>query len=329
MSQPIQQHEVPRFYLEYFAGSDGVWTFDKHRDGASYVTSAENTAVVRHRYSVTNPDGSKDTRIEAFLSNVVESKAKIATENLLSAGHLDGQMRVDFAYFVANTYARSEATRRQYAELRVHSVQLRDYLTAKHDGAFKTHMEKYQKAHGNLTAQEIADLRDAMLNPQNYTVTINREATVGTLKYADKLAPIIFNMRWTILEAEKGSHFVTSDNPVLWRVPPLHAEAFYDGGIAHKKVELRFPLTKTLCLLANWEKDTPRRFTLDDDLVAAMNNQTAESAERFLYAHENSDAIKELAKRHKDNRAHIQMSGRGPKEYSPVTLRRSNEKPAR
>jgi hypothetical protein len=73
-----------------------------------------------------------------------------------------------------------------------------------------------------LTDDEARALREGMLNPSKFNVSVDKEWTLQALSFHDDLAPIFFKMNWTVMRAQAPRYFITSDNPVVFRVPVQH-----------------------------------------------------------------------------------------------------------
>jgi hypothetical protein len=74
------------------------------------------------------------------------------------------------------------------------------------------------------TGQEIDEatkeaIRKTMIDPSEHPLVLPQETTLTALKSADTLAPLFFDMKWSIMWAKHG-FFITSDNPVVREVDP-------------------------------------------------------------------------------------------------------------
>jgi hypothetical protein len=116
---PKLQHFIPALHLRYFAGNQPkgqVWTIDKD-ETPLHSAVPEQTATQTHFYSAERGDGSFDTTIESYLSEV-ESKAAPVYKKLVSCSIPDySQERADFAAFIALLYVRTPAMRRDAGEV--------------------------------------------------------------------------------------------------------------------------------------------------------------------------------------------------------------------
>jgi hypothetical protein len=312
-----RHHQIPRFYLKGFA-HELVWTYDTER-GTARSSSVDATAFEKHLYSFTL-EGKRHTELEDVIAEI-ESRAADPLMKLLKAEPLSDEDRAHFASFMGIMVVRTDAWREQMAQARVHLAQLKIYATAAHEGAFQTFLKKFQQERGPVTTDQAEIIRGAMLRPNDFIVTVNKEGTLGDAFGAyDKLVEIFFDMHWSILEAKEPAYFITSDNPVIWKVPRAYQHPILDGGLMHEKVELTMPLTSERCLLATWDKSLPSRTKLDAALVKAFNRDRAIHARRFLFGPIMDTGIQRLAAKYKGVRPGMKLQG--PVEFSPVELRR-------
>ena len=81
-NNPVRQHWVPQFYLRQFIAPDSkrkceqVWILHR-KSGEPHLTSIKNIAVEKHLYSPKLPDGSRDPKLEAKLSELEGTLAKL------------------------------------------------------------------------------------------------------------------------------------------------------------------------------------------------------------------------------------------------------------
>jgi hypothetical protein len=197
------------------------------------------------------------------------------------------------------------------------------YASALREDTFKAVVENYRRDIGPLTDDEARALREGMLNPSKFNVSVDKEWTLQALSFHDDLAPIFFKMNWTVMRAQAPRYFITSDNPVVFRVPVQHRDPVLGGGgLMDPKVQLTFPLSADRCLLATWEERAPKEITLDADRVKFTNKMRAVYARRFLFGPIRDAGVEALGVKYKDRRPSLKISGFGPADYSPVSLRR-------
>jgi hypothetical protein len=322
---PKAQHSIPRLHLKHFAGQQPkgqVWTYDK-ATGKARSAVPEETAVFTHFYSVELDDGTYDTRIEEFLSTI-ETKAGPIYEELIADKFPDSdQKRADFALFVALLYLRTPAMRRDAANMIGRWIQITNYAYGVHDGAFDGLTRRIEKERGEPISPVVQEkFRQMLIDPSNYTLRIPKEQTFTSFRTADKLAPILFRMNWSIVRPRHG-YFISSDNPVTRFVDPKTSHPIYgDHGFLNKTAEVTLPLTPQAILLMTWRGDVPPNAVIELAHVRHMNRQRAIFADQFLYAHLSDKRLQRLATDFKDSRPITTTDGFGPDKFGDIEVPR-------
>jgi hypothetical protein len=104
--------------------------------GKRWSAIPEQTCVQTHFYSAERDDGTMDTRLEEFLSEI-EGRAAPVYEALLKRQlPCDPQTRVNFAQFLAIMHCRTTAARRMAGELHGRGLQIVSYAYACNPKAF-------------------------------------------------------------------------------------------------------------------------------------------------------------------------------------------------
>jgi hypothetical protein len=315
---PKRQHFNPALHLRHFAGDvpkGQVWTYDKQTGDARPATP-ENTAVQSHFYSVERGDGTMDTTIEDYLARV-ESDASPVYEGLLR-GEIPGysQPRADFAQFLGLMYVRTPAVRRMAAEVQGRALQIRNYAYARNPEAFGAALHRIERKGGPVLSAELKErLRQEFLDPSNGIVKVSAQRTLSALKAADKLAPILFDMKWSVVRS-LDAFFITTDNPIIKEVDPNTRHPVYgDGGFFNKTVEVIYPLSPDCLLFMSRNSSAPDVGFVAPDYVACVNRGLAANADRYLYAHVRDDKLIQLAAEFKDERPAMTIQGFGPKKF--------------
>lgn len=114
-----QHHVNPKFYLRAFEveGKEGyVWRYDSV-SGEAIMLSTCKAARQRDYNSHVNADGLLDTEfVENFIGDVEGIVAPVLKKSL-AGDELNDEERTTFAYFVALSWLRAPAARRQAAEM--------------------------------------------------------------------------------------------------------------------------------------------------------------------------------------------------------------------
>ena len=84
MTAPKRHHYVPRFILANFVDASGALWVRRATGGPAWSSAPEDVYVERHRYSLIDEQGNKDTRLEGAYA-VLESATKPVIDKLLMA----------------------------------------------------------------------------------------------------------------------------------------------------------------------------------------------------------------------------------------------------
>lgn len=321
-----RQHYIPKLHLRHFAGDTPkgqVWTYDAH---AGTVRSAipDNTAVQSHFYSIEADDGSMDTRVEDILA-LAEGNAAPVYERLLRSEipKNDTEDRANFAYFLSLMYVRTPAMRKMAAEVAGRTLQIMCYDSGSDTKAFDA-LNKRAEADGarELSAEEKERLRQDFLDPSKYTIQIAQQSTLNILGTAEKLAPILFDMTWSIIEPQTN-FFITTDNPLVREVDPKSRHPVYgDHGFVNKTAEVIFPLAPQRLLLISWDREAPEMGICVGEHVKRINRTLAAHSDRYLFSHVRSDGLEKLAAKYKNSRPGMTTQGFGPENFAKIEVRR-------
>lgn len=322
--KPVKKrhHAQPEFYLRGFCqpGADRVWVYDFEATEPRCV-GVENASVERYRYSVTRKDGSRDNSLEDWIADT-ESKAAPILKKLIAGDNISLQERADFASFMALMHVRTDSARELYAQMIAGRMQIEAYATAKHDRAFMQLMEGFQKQHGTMTAEKIEQVRQALIDPKGFVISVNKEATLSALIAHDDFLPIFLEMEWSVVISKEPYYFVTSDNPLSHHVHEKHRNPMVPSGFLHPKAEVSLPLSSSACLIATRHRTIPARSAAKPEFTKTMNRERAVFARRYLYGPRLDPGVKRLAEKYKTLKPGFKFSGFGPKEFSTVKLKR-------
>ncbi|RWD68986.1 MULTISPECIES: DUF4238 domain-containing protein [unclassified Mesorhizobium] len=323
MSNPKGQHFIPRLHLQHFAGvqpKGHVWTYTK-ADGKKFSRMPEETAKQTHFYSVEAPDGSYDLRIEEMLARI-ESTAAPIYMRLINGKIPEHQDKMDMAQFLAVMVVRTPGSRKDAAEMVGRMIQIRNYATGVHDRAFNSLVHRIEQGEGRqLTEESRTSLRRSLIDPSGYRLELGKEWALQHLTAADKLTPVLFQMRWRTIGAAQG-FFITSDDPVVrWVEPKTWHPIYGDHGYLNKTAVVTFPLTPKVMLAMSWEDEGANAFAGRQG-VDRLNRLRALQADEYLYAHLDHEVIRRMAVATKGSRPRMTTEGFGPKKFAATTLRR-------
>jgi Protein of unknown function (DUF4238) len=105
-------------------------------------------------------------------------------------------------------------------------------------------------------------------------------------------------MRWMLFSASGNCRFVTGDAPVAYVDPTLRPQERRPVGLMHQNVELTFPLSKDMAILAHWTKAEDQFERVSNSTVKAINMRTIQNADRFVFGSERSEGMAKLVVKH-------------------------------
>ena len=304
----MDQHTVTRSYLAAFCdpglSRPSVWVVDL-RQNKIRRAAPRNVATEIDYYSRTLPDGTLGDGVEKVLARVETETAAIIKKLRAGDFSLTGDDRGILAIFVAFMLVRVRAFRLcvESAGAEVMTAYLR--MSAGQPDYFEEH---FIRRHGlAMTPERAAEYRQAV---SQATVTVDHESSLRyILQSALVLESILSRMGWTFLVA-KGVPFITGDTPVTKSSAKVDLRR--PVGLSDSDIEVTFPISPSVCLLARWANDLRVR-QVGDAEVARVNR------DRVRYAHEQVFASSEAAAR-SARTIYTKLRDRGEAHVKPVTF---------
>lgn len=115
-SQPKRHHVLPQFYLRAWADEDGCVAM-LGRDGREVRTGTKALAVEKDFYTVTGPDGEKDSSVEQALANRDAKGAAVHAAFLRGEFPPTDQQRIDFGLWLGLQWLRGRSSRETGREM--------------------------------------------------------------------------------------------------------------------------------------------------------------------------------------------------------------------
>lgn len=233
------------------------------------------------------------------------------------------QARADFSFFLAYLFLRTKATFLDVANLIGRYAQMMNYANGSNPRAFDGLIRSVEKERGESMPQEVKEeVRRQLVDPSGLPFLVPRGRAMMSLATGDKLAQMLFDMRWSLAKAEHG-FFITCDNPPVRWVDPESVHPIYgDGGFTNPTAQVTLALDPRTILILSWDEASPERFVMTRDGVDFWNNARAWHAEEFLYSHVEHEDIARLAKRFKGSRPKVTTEGLGPERWAEVAMPR-------
>ena len=283
------QHWVPRSYLEAWCDPETpkgqepyVWRWVK--DGNARKRKAPDKIFTeKDLYTLKRPDGTRDLRLEHGLAGLESDFAKIRRTKLEGGGPLTPRERAAIIMFIGAMHARSRP------QLRHWSAQFGHVLAVG---------EKMKEAYAKATPEQRKAMQRMSL-PTSPGKGASMEEVSEIVQQPQKLLyelirtefAVMRNMSLALMEAPKGSRFITSDAPVVWIDPTAYMRppAYQALGLGLKTIEVMMPVSPRLSFHISWYDDlNDTHSVLSPEAVEEANRTT-----RFLcheYFVTNSDS---------------------------------------
>lgn len=250
-TRPKGQHYVTAAYLRKFATGSGrramLYVYERDRD-EPYRQKPERAARVTNYYSIRKEDGSWDDSIEDLLGQVESTAVPLIERLAIADFEPSWNDRINISTFIGFQEFRVPWTRQQMENLYKGLISHMMRFTAAVPGQMEADLER-MKAKGIDVKDVTADQLREMIKGGRYEIEVNPAASLmPMLEQVPEVSQIYAQMMWTVLCSREGSLFVTSDNPVV-KFDPTYREGFYGIGIMNRYIEIRFPLTRTACLV--------------------------------------------------------------------------------
>lgn len=268
-----------------------------------------------------------NTAIDDCITEIEGASGMIYQKLLEGRIPTDEKDRSYFSMFLACMYHRTNTMRRITTELYGRMLQVQCYAVACNDRSFNVAVSKYEQDEGiSLNHEQREKLRKSMLDPSGYIFEVPKERSLIAMANIEETAGILFKMKWSVGKAQEH-FFITSDNPLIYRVRTDSIHPIYgDSGFLNKTVQVTMPLSPEHLLILNWQREATGIIPVSKTSVYEENEARAAHSEQLLYSHLDHKDILELAKRHKDSRPDMTMSGFGPKNYAPIKVSRKSRR---
>lgn len=282
-----RHHYVPQFYLRGFVDPDTpsghepyLWL---HEPGSGWEKRAPKNAAERTGYyAFPDSEGNQSEEAERMLSRVEDTAAQIL-RNLLAERSLSVQARAEFALFIALMQARIPGQVEHIAEAMAETMRrviaLLGDVGARDPAELKSYLERVAREIGE---PRLAEMPVEAFDPSKYTISVQRYAAVGmALSVVADLSHFIAAMGWTLFISRSAGPFITSDYPVGVVDPVAQSPR---SGLGLRPVEVSFPLSSGMALVAGWRHPWSMHWRLADEAVVEQINLRTALRARQLFA---------------------------------------------
>ncbi|WP_407308780.1 DUF4238 domain-containing protein [Desulfosporosinus sp. SB140] len=247
-----KHHYISQCYLEFFTDpltpplhTPYVWILDKKNESITNK-APNNFAFIKGYNDIYDKDGNKSDIVEKQFGKI-EGEAKNVLRKIKQLKYISKTERYLLSEFVFSMMLRVPKFRDTFRKL-----VMEGYINELSDGKFK----------------------DIEISSE-----ISMDSVIRTTHVASQL---LQGMAWSLLIAPDHSHFITSDNPVVVRIPDDPNWLFI--GFGHAGAQITFPLNPKMCLFGEWERSRKIIEKVDADEVNDINFETYKYSDKFVYS---------------------------------------------
>ncbi|MDQ3769596.1 MAG: DUF4238 domain-containing protein [Actinomycetota bacterium] len=294
-------HVLPQFYLRAWANETHAVTM-LMREGREVTTGTEALAVEKDFYTLTAPDGRKDSSVEeALLRNWDARGAEVHRRLLGDDFPLDDDARLNFGLFLGLQWLRGRAARRVGEEFHdtVQKLLIKlglDLAPLMDSDAPKRAQRPAGPPFPDGPGIEVPHLghlpdevKEVLAEQDSYTFELPQEHSIlKMVQGVPDAAATFIHARWVLVRAE-GIGFWTSDEPIaLYRKPTPENQHLGLGPVNAELIQ--FPLSPSRCLII--DRMSPDAPDLVGDATARMvddaNKLTLHGRWQQLFRHPES-----------------------------------------
>ncbi|EGD49585.1 hypothetical protein Cpap_4023 [Ruminiclostridium papyrosolvens DSM 2782] len=247
-------HYVPQFYLNYFTDpstpsiySPYVWVYDK-ADESIKNKAPKNIAYEKGYNDIEDSEGNISSIVEDQFEKEIETPVSRVFRKLVKLNYISRSERLMLCKFVFSMVER----------------------VPKFSKTFKVLIE----------SGRIKELSIKGIDYDNLSSKVMMDSVVRVTHVASHL---LLRMSWSLLIAQEGTSFITSDNPVVIKDPDnLNMELC--GFASSPQVEVTFPLTQKICLFGSWGRYRRIIEQVNADEVKEINFETFKYSHKYLFS---------------------------------------------
>ncbi len=294
MSNKKKHHYNPEFYLEAWVDPSSpsgqepyLWQADL-RKRTVRNKAPSNVAWSPYFYAVDTVNGKHDQSVEDLLANIESDGAPVIKKLRGSEFVLSQQERSFLANFMGFQITRSPSSRAQVEDF---WSRILDNLTKQHasdPAVFAASVREWEQATGETLGIPTEEARIRILN-NYYTIRADPSVSLIPILHSSHTpASLLFQMRWAFAIAPEGATFPTTDFPVFW-TDPTAKPPDVGVGLAAPNIQLTFPISPKLCLLASW-RGCEGMLKISRELFEKVNQHIRYPTSRFAFSQTRSGA---------------------------------------
>jgi len=313
MPQKKKQHWIPQGYLRGFTieGEKSlIWQYDKSKGTApEFPVSVRKICRRKHYYSQKDQNGRDDRasiengfqKIESKIARIIR---KICAQKRSQRINLNSEDTVELAFFTGLLLTRGPSFRDGINDVFRESAQIISRI-------------EYESGRVPEPPVIVKRLIDEKGFDEVIKVEVLPHVSLGPMiQGAQQIGLALLAKAWTYFKPAQGMTFVTSDNPVHFRLSGSYGPQSI--GPAYPLSEVTVPLRKDIVLIYHpkqlltqgevnkWHNRIIRATPVK---TIEINVRTASSARNFIYSSEKSDELMKMVKLLKGTGQEFRTSG--------------------
>ncbi len=297
-----RHHYLPQFYLRNFVGQQPegkLWVYTKAAESFR-AASPRDLAVEKDYHTVVRRDGVVDRNTMEDTVASLENIAAPVIRKILQGAAISFDDYQIFALFISQLFLRVPARRDVVAGMMNEMLKKMSKQFAKNKEAYHADYLHFQKETGDKSDVDPEEVRQFILG-NDYDITVNSSAALGaSLGAIGTVVNCLVKMNWVFVRASGRFRFLTCDNPVFYCDPTLPPKSWRGVGLANPGVEVSCPLSPNVLAFACYRAVSRRYATATPEMVRRFNQQTIDSAYRYIFACEGSAALQRFIRRNND-----------------------------
>jgi hypothetical protein len=274
----IGEHYIPQFYLKGFENSS--------KPSYIYVYEKGYTKILNLPISKVAKENNRwPKKIEEYFANKIEAPANPVLEKIRNRELISSSDKVTLSDYLIVLWLRVP---RGFERAKEIYPDVMKKIFANTEQQIHVLIEKYPSKKEALQ-QRLQELPRLKLELEK---ELPKELWYQTLSLDNlpMVRAVIPAMTWIFITSEKGSSFLTSDNPLFF---------FEWQGIGKLESEITFPISSEIVLWATWRKDLKKNqyVAQREPVIREINRRIASSTTRYVYYSMEAEWVTKLVNR--------------------------------
>src|ERR1035437_3536447 len=221
MNRPKRHHYLPQFYLDGFTRDSLLWVYDRKTKTLRKQTPI-NTAVESGFYTYVDVQGNESNEIEKLFATL-EGYVKPIIDLLATRREISAEQRAVLTTFIATLFFRTPGFRRIHDGMHEAMMKRVMQMSLPNVDVAAATLERMKADGRDVDSVTSERAVEAAQNPDDYGIEFPPNASLQSMMtLLPQIAPMLGDLKWTVLHAPQNKSFVTSDEPFVLLPPSGH-----------------------------------------------------------------------------------------------------------